>query len=279
MPLSDFVPAKQGNVAVLAYVFSIVSFCVMVYADVEWWGVVLAEAVIFCALLLAKRIRTAQTAFVSYFLGLLFSLGALSIYYNYQFSCFGYYMMSLSFFHWSEFVTTAIFNANTLSIDSFLINHSREYGIAAVASWAEFWIEFYFLPSMKHFRFISWIGLMLVVSGEALRKLAMFTAGANFTHQVQYRKRASHMLVTTGVYSVFRHPSYVGWFYWSIGTQLLLCNPVCTVGYTVASWMFFDDRITDEEQLLLHFFGTEYAEYQKKVKIGIPFIKGFQIKS
>lgn len=26
--------------------------------------------------------------------------------------------------------------------------------------------------------------------------------------------------------SISRHPSYMGWFWWSIGTQLLLCNPV-----------------------------------------------------
>lgn len=38
--------------------------------------------------------------------------------------------------------------------------------------------------------------------------------------QVQCEKNAGHVLVTHGVYSIFRHPSYVGWFYWSIGTQV-----------------------------------------------------------
>src|SRR4051812_31669288 len=49
----------------------------------------------------------------------------------------------------------------------------------------------------------------------------------------------------------FRHPSYVGWFYWSVGTQLLLCNPLCTVLYGLAAWAFFKDRIPYEEALLL----------------------------
>lgn len=43
--------------------------------------------------------------------------------------------------------------------------------------------------------------------------------------------------------SYFRHPSYFGFFIWSIGTQVLLINPVCTVGYTVVTWRFFRDRI------------------------------------
>lgn len=26
-----------------------------------------------------------------------------------------------------------------------------------------------------------------------------------------------------------RHPGYMGWFIWSVATQLLLVNPVCTL--------------------------------------------------
>ena len=48
----------------------------------------------------------------------------------------------------------------------------------------------------------------------------MFTAKTNFNHYVQYVKQQGHELVTTGVYSFCRHPSYVGWFLWSIGTQV-----------------------------------------------------------
>ena len=48
----------------------------------------------------------------------------------------------------------------------------------------------------------------------------MFTAGSNFNHVVQNEKSETHTLVTSGVYAWFRHPSYVGWFYWSIGTQV-----------------------------------------------------------
>ena len=155
------------------------------------------------------------------------------------------------------------------------MNHSKEYALAAIGSWLEYGIEYYFFPSLKLCWFISIIGVFVSISGEALRKIAMFTAGSNFTHNVQFYKRHHHMLVTTGIYKYFRHPSYVGWFYWSLGTQLVLCNPVCLVGYILASWYFFRDRIETEEHTLIHFFGKDYLNYQKKVGTGLPFIKGY----
>ena len=80
------------------------------------------------------------------------------------------------------------------------------------------------------------------------------------------------------MYGWFRHPSYVGWFYWSVGTQILLCNPVCLVGYTLASWKFFSVRTYNEEQYLIEFFKQEYVDYKKRVWSGLPFIRGFPME-
>ena len=73
---------------------------------------------------------------------------------------------------------------------------------------------------LKQITWLSTTGLLMVVFGECLRKAAMFTAASNFNHVVQSEKSDTHTLVTSGVYAWFRHPSYVGWFYWSIGTQV-----------------------------------------------------------
>lgn len=61
--------------------------------------------------------------------------------------------------------------------------------------------------------------------------------------------------------------------------QVMLCNPVCIAGYTMASWRFFRERIEEEELSLLHFFGEDYLEYKKKVGTGLPFISGIRINS
>ncbi|XP_030761452.1 protein-S-isoprenylcysteine O-methyltransferase [Sitophilus oryzae] len=219
-----------------------------------------------------------QIAWRAALLGGLFSLG----FYIYlvcpnNIKIFGLYMSVMSFFHASEFMAIAIVQPNLVSTDSFVLNHSPEYTIAAVISWAEFFIEAYFFPNIKQLYFITYFGLVVCIFGEVLRKLAMFTAGSNFSHLVQYEKAEDHELVTTGVYGWFRHPSYVGWFYWAVGTQILLINPICIPAYALVSWMFFNKRIYIEEITLLNFFGQNYVNYQHKVGIGLPFIKGYQI--
>lgn len=80
--------------------------------------------------------------------------------------------------------------------------------------------SFLSLIELKQLSWLSFLGLFMVLCGEGLRKAAMLTAGSNFNHIVQNEKAQSHVLVTSGVYAYFRHPSYVGWFYWSIGTQV-----------------------------------------------------------
>lgn len=215
----------------------------------------------------------------STFLGCVFATGLyMASFDEMGWSIFGVYVMILSSFHFSEFLGVAYSNPSTLSVDSFILNHSLQYALAATASWLEFFVEYYFIPSLKTYTWISAIGVLLCVSGELLRKVAMFTAKTNFNHTVQFVKHPDHKLVTSGVYSVFRHPSYVGWFYWSIGTQITLLNPICVIIYTGASWMFFRERVYTEEVTLLTFFGEEYEDYQKRVPIGIPYLRGFDAK-
>nr|XP_011452880.2 protein-S-isoprenylcysteine O-methyltransferase [Crassostrea gigas] len=209
------------------------------------------------------------------FLGLTFGIGYLISCSHTTLNHFGWYLMGLSFFHFSEYLTTAATNPSSLTLDSYLLDHSREYKMAAVASWLEFFVEWYIAPGLKQYFYLSVCGVLLVLFGESLRKASMITASTNFNHYVQYVKRPGHQLVTKGVYSWCRHPSYVGWFYWSIGTQLILCNPFCLIAYTIVSWRFFRERIYEEEIYLLNFFGEDYLDYQKSVGTGLPFIVGY----
>ena len=218
-----------------------------------------------------------KVAICAHGLGAIFSAGLFVSTIDDPIAYFGLYVTAISLFHMSEYLLTALYNPSTLSTDSYLINHSSAYVCAMVSSLVEYSLELCFFPWIKSFVWISRLGLLLVVAGELLRKVAMITAASNFTHQVQCFKRKDHTLVTRGVYSLSRHPSYVGWFYWSVGSQLLLCNPVCFVGFLVATWKFFQDRIWDEELLLLQFFGQEYEDYRTKVGIGIPFIQGYKL--
>lgn len=100
----------------------------------------------------------------------------------------------------------------------------------------------------------------------------MSQAGSNFNHTVQQQRKSGHELVTQGLYGVLRHPSYFGFWWWGLGTQMVLGNAICFVGYAVVLWRFFSGRIEKEEELLVRFFGEKYVEYRERTTVGIPFI-------
>lgn len=86
-------------------------------------------------------------------------------------------------------------------------------------------------------------GLVLVLLGQTARSMAMITAASNFNHDVQFVKREKHELVTKRIYQYSRHPSYAAFFYWAVGTQILLGNPISAVGFAIILYRFFSTRI------------------------------------
>lgn len=183
------------------------------------------------------------------------------------------YVLSLTAFHFLEFFTTALFKPATVSYDSFIINHSHAYTLAALASWTEFWVEAWLFPGTKRLGLLVMLaGGVLMFTGQVFRVAAMWTAGANFNHLIMERREPGHRLVTHGVFRVLRHPSYFGWFWWCVGTQVTLANPLCTVLYALAAWDFFRKRIPFEEATLTEFYPDQYPEYAQRTRVGIPFI-------
>ncbi|KAG6556939.1 hypothetical protein Mapa_001354 [Marchantia paleacea] len=180
------------------------------------------------------------------------------------------FVVSLVFFHASEFML-AVHYHGAAGIESLLI--TGPYLVALTFGLVEHTLESLYLPEYKSQTYIANVGLGLVIIGEVIRKLAIMTARQNFTHEIKVDYDENHQLVTHGIYRYMRHPSYLGFFIFAIGTQLLLCNPLATVGYMIVLWRFFHDRIEYEEYFLVEFFGPKYEEYQKKVPSGVPFVK------
>ncbi|KAI0921821.1 hypothetical protein AcW1_004305 [Taiwanofungus camphoratus] len=215
---------------------------------------------------------------ISFLLGAAFALGFLTFtvggFQNLWWSTYqlGFFVAAWAGFHWGEFAVTAGWNRDKCSVDSFLLENGAHYHIAHGVALLEYLTTLYFKPSMKIYPYISHIGILLVVLGQALRSTAMIHAATNFSHAVALRKLDSHVLVTDGVYAWFRHPSYTGFFYWALGTQLVLQNPISFIGFTIVLWRFFYYRIRAEESSLIRFFGNDYVQYRSRVGTCIPFV-------
>ncbi|KAI5125019.1 hypothetical protein M0805_007443 [Coniferiporia weirii] len=184
----------------------------------------------------------------------------------------GFFLAAWSLFHWAEFSVTAGWNREKCSVDSFLLDNGSLYHIAHGTALTEYLLGLYFRPSWKAFPYVSTVGIVVTVLGQMLRSSAMIRASTNFSHAVAFKKAARHQLVTDGVYSWFRHPSYAGFYYWALGTQLVLQNTMSFILYSALLWRFFYRRIQSEEAALIRFFGDDYSRYRRRVGTKIPFV-------
>nr|ACU18188.1 unknown [Glycine max] len=72
--------------------------------------------------------------------------------------------------------------------------------------------------------------------------MGILTAGKAFTHLIKIYHEEQHQLITHGIYSYIRHPWYRGFLIWSVGTQIMLCNPISTIAFAAVVWCFFAKR-------------------------------------
>ena len=124
------------------------------------------------------------------------------------------------------------------------------------------------------------IGLFITAIGHVFRIGSEINCGTNFSHKIKSSKDDKHQLVVKGFYRwalfrICRHPSYFGWFLWSIGTQLMMGNLICFIGFYKASMNFFRYRVEYEEYLLIKFFGQEYIEFMKSTPMFFPGWRNF----
>lgn len=182
------------------------------------------------------------------------------------------FLLSLLLFHASEFLLVFFLHRDQLSTSSVLL--SPAYLSAMTFSLIEYAVGLNVFPATKY-RFLKFFclpGMLGILIGECTRKLAWFTARRAFTHCIQFSKRPDHSLVTSGIYSICRHPGYSGWFLWALSTQIVLANPLSFVVFFAVIWRFFRIRIQVEDNTLNAFFGGRYRQYRRETWSGIPFI-------
>jgi len=205
-----------------------------------------------------------------------------------------FFFASLAAFHFLEFYTTARYSTHDATIKSFLLTANwPAYAVAhssasleclitnlvfpnrtAPSSLVTILLSPFFPSSLVQATttILVLVGIAMVVVGQAIRSAAMIEAGPSFNHIVQHRKRDTHVLVTSGCYAHLRHPSYFGFFWWAVGTQLVLGNVLCLGAYVAVLWHFFSSRIKAEEASLVKFFGKDYIDYKRRVGTKLPFI-------
>jgi protein-S-isoprenylcysteine O-methyltransferase len=160
-----------------------------------------------------------------------------------------FFFVALALFHYLEYYTTARWNTPAAELDAFLLTsngsaYNMAHALAAVETTVTHSIFAYPTLLSPQWDVVRLgVGLVLLVVGQVARSTAMAQAGTNFNHKVQHQRKSDHELVTTGIYGLLRHPSYFGFFWWALGSQIVLGNVICFVAYAVVLWQFFSRRV------------------------------------
>ena len=116
---------------------------------------------------------------------------------------------------------------------------------------------------------VRWLGVLLYAAGGVLRLAPVFVLGRRFSGLVAIQPE--HRLVSSGLYGVIRHPSYLGLFVLSLGWGLAFRSGVGVI-LAVLTLPVLLARIDAEERLLSETFGAEYGAYRARTWRLIPYV-------
>ncbi|MGA7722540.1 MAG: isoprenylcysteine carboxylmethyltransferase family protein [Ignavibacteriaceae bacterium] len=117
---------------------------------------------------------------------------------------------------------------------------------------------------------IYYLGLIFVLLGMAIRIIAVLTLREHYTKTLQIIE--THKIISNGIYSIIRHPGYLGVMTFLIGCGLLPGNLISITLIILIVPSFYSKRIKVEEQMLLDNFKEDYEKYMERTYRLIPFI-------
>ena len=114
----------------------------------------------------------------------------------------------------------------------------------------------------------GFIGIAIFIVAIWLLWRSHYDLGRNWSVTVEIK--ASHKLITDGVFKYIRHPMYAAHILWGIAQILLIHNWLAGMASLVIIIPMYILRIRREEKTMLQQFGEEYREYMNNTGRIIP---------
>jgi len=114
------------------------------------------------------------------------------------------------------------------------------------------------------------VGLVLMLIGICIRTFSAQILGKYYSRTLA--TEPEQHLVTHGIYSVIRHPGYLGTISLFVGAAIAVSNVVTVLLIILAILPAYIHRIGMEEKMLRQVFGDEFTQYTSHTKKLIPLI-------
>ena len=114
------------------------------------------------------------------------------------------------------------------------------------------------------------LGIIMVICGFVIRIIATLTLKEFYTRTLKVT--TTHKLIQHGIYSIIRHPGYLGVMTLLIGSGLLAGNLISLTLIIIIVPFSFIKRLLTEEKMLTENFGDDYKKYMQRTYRLIPLL-------
>ena len=116
---------------------------------------------------------------------------------------------------------------------------------------------------------LIFLGVSLL--GQVIRILTVGFTPKNTSGRNTVNGQLADELNVTGIYSLLRHPLYLGNFFMWLGPVLFLRSVSFTIIFVLLYWLYYERIMFAEEQFLRRKFGEIYDKWSEKVSSFIPY--------
>lgn len=133
----------------------------------------------------------------------------------------------------------------------------------------------YSLYSMNFLSFCILLGVFISILGFLIRFYTIGTTPRG-TSGRNTREQVALQLNTTGIYSLLRHPLYLGNFLIWLGISITTINIFFIIIMSLLFWIYYERIMIAEESFLNMRFGKKYVEWSSYVPAFIPSFSFFR---
>lgn len=135
--------------------------------------------------------------------------------------------------------------------------------------------EEFFLEKTIWLTYYEFFCLGVSLLGLVIRAYTVGYTPAN-TSGRNVKQQLADSLNSTGIYSLVRHPLYLGNFFSWAGFALLTGNFWFVLVFSLIYWIYYERIMFSEEQFLRKKFGQQYVDWAKETPAFFPNFKNFK---